>query len=199
MKKLLAAWLVCCLLVPCFALGETEDTFISGEWEYAVRADGRACIVKYLADERVVLVPARLDGHPVAEIGGHAFEEWWSIESVIIQDGVERIGEYAFRLCRNLAAIEIPDSVQEMGPAVFYGCDKLASVKLPKGLTEIPEMAFLECTSLISLTVPASVQAVADTALYACNAMTVIVEPGSWMADYCGRNMIPYLCLDSQD
>ncbi len=42
MKKLLAALLVWCLLVPCFAVGETEDTFISGEWEYSLRADRRA-------------------------------------------------------------------------------------------------------------------------------------------------------------
>ena len=68
--------MVCCLLVPCFALGEAEDTFISGEWEYALQADGWACIVKYRADERMVLVPARLnEHHPVAEIEGHAFEE----------------------------------------------------------------------------------------------------------------------------
>ena len=63
-----------------------------------------------------------------------------------------------------------------IGDAAFYGCTHLANISIPESVTVIGEEAFFWCDSL-----------------------TATVDHGSYAAQYCKENGIPYTYPDSLD
>jgi hypothetical protein len=105
-------------------------------------------ISRYMGKGRDVVIPARIYGKAVVEIGNHAFAECKSLTSVTIPDSVTDIGGYAFAWCESLTSVTIPDSVTDIGNSAFEGCKSLTSVTIPDSVTDIGHSAFLECYSL---------------------------------------------------
>ena len=70
-----------------------------------------------------------------------------------IPDTVTSIGGIAFRDCSSLESITIPDTVTSIGSYAFYGCSSLTSIIIPNAVTCIGDYAFFCCTSLTSITV----------------------------------------------
>ena len=70
-----------------------------------------------------------------------------------IPDTVTSIGGIAFRDCSSLESITIPDTVTSIGSYAFYGCSSLTSIIIPNAVTCIGDYAFFYCTSLTSITV----------------------------------------------
>jgi len=68
------------------------------------------------------------------------------IESIEIDDGIDRIGGRAFEGCINLEAVDFSD-VTELRWRAFYGCGNLKTVNLSE-VTELGEGAFYGCTKL---------------------------------------------------
>ena len=121
-------------------------------------------------------VTATLDGNTLTISGQGAmadfldegdFSLWregsykYTINEVIIEDGVTRIGNYAFADCWYLSSITIPSSVTSIGEYAFYNCKTLTSIEFPEGgtssLTSIGEYAFYNCEALASVTIPEGV------------------------------------------
>lgn len=65
-------------------------------------------------------------GIGVASIGSYAFQQCYSLASVVIPEGVTSIGSYAFSECGSLASIVIPQSVTSIGNNAFYYCKGMA-------------------------------------------------------------------------
>ena len=59
-----------------------------------------------------------------------AFDNCYSLEEIIINEGIRSIGEWAFNACP-LIEMTIPNTVTNMGYGVFGYCDKLQSLTLP--------------------------------------------------------------------
>ena len=59
----------------------------------------------------------------------------YSLESLILPDGVTSIGEYAFRGCESLSNLVIPNSVTSVGKCAFYDCSSLSNVVIPDSIT----------------------------------------------------------------
>lgn len=78
-----------------------------------------------------------------------AFNE--SLETVIIENGVEEIGGAAFFDACALKNVVIPDSVKTLGVAAFGSCISLESLVIPASVTRIDTGAFYNCGNLTDI------------------------------------------------
>lgn len=145
----------------------------SGDYAYYTvgdkTKDGHCVILKYLGNERDIIVPETIDGWPVRTINAGAFvddtenlndtNDYWinpnleNITSVFLPETVTSIYG-AFRNLKKLESINIPKNVTYLGSA-FQGCESLAEIELPEGLTTIGSYAF-EGTAITELILPQS-------------------------------------------
>lgn len=72
-----------------------------------------------------IIIPDTIEGHPVTQIGQHAFAG-----------------------CNNLCSVTIPDSVTQISSYAFQNCGKIANIYVGKGLARIGEYVFSSCDSL---------------------------------------------------
>lgn len=100
----------------------------------------------------------------VEEIKGQAFYGCEKLREVSLSDGLERIGNLAFGACISLESIAIPGSVQTIEGSAFESCTSLSSVSLEEGLEYIGEAAFNNC-ALMAVTIPKSVKEIEPGAL----------------------------------
>ena len=123
-------------------------------------------------------------------IGGSAFEDCTSLQSVMFEKGTQLKtieGGYqgrrsAFYNCTSLTKIEIPASVETIGNNIFDGCTSLQTVTFEKGskFKTIGSDVFSDCTSLTSIEIPASVEEIRGSAFFGCSSLkTVTFEKGS--------------------
>ena len=109
-----------------------------------------------------------------------------------IPDSVTSIGGIAFRDCSSLESITIPDSVTYIGSYAFYGCSSLTSILIPNAVTSIGDYAFFYCTSLTSITVSDNnmYYKSIDGVLFDKNVQKIIAYP-------CGKSSNYYTIPDS--
>ena len=62
------------------------ESYESGGYQY-ILCDGMATITKYCGDANMLVIPDRLDGYPVAAIGGRAFLGCGNLKTVVIPEG----------------------------------------------------------------------------------------------------------------
>ena len=132
----------------------TESSNPASDFEYKVLFDGSVSITKYIGDSTEVVIPTKINGKTVTEIGEHAFANKMKITSVVIPDTVIVIGGGAFTQCISLNKIAIPDSVTEISGGAFYECKKLSDVTIPKNLKKMGHNAFAYCESIKKVTIP---------------------------------------------
>ena len=124
-----------------------------------------------------------------------------SIETVILEEGMENIpdyicagakelknvtipekldnlegyniGNYAFAYS-GLEEITIPDTILTLGSNVFSGCEQLTKVNFSTDLTNIGSGDFSNCTSLKTFTIPNGVTTVGNSAFYGCKYLDTV-------------------------
>ena len=163
--------LLTCFSMP-FAACTNNSAVPSHEYLVVANTDGGLKITGFnpqtLPED--VVIPEKIGGKAVVEIGRLAFSECETITSVYIPDsvkeigknafyhckklkkvtlpeGLERISEYCFSACRSLSSINLPDSVETIGEYSFSGT-KIGAIKMPASLKTIKEYAFLYCLRL---------------------------------------------------
>lgn len=90
--------------------------------------EGTAIISGYSGSAAEVVIPDTIEGCPVVEIGGYAFENCTGVESITVPEGVKDIMFGVFRGCTNLKTVSLPESVTSVGNYAFYGCENLETV-----------------------------------------------------------------------
>ena len=68
---------------------------------------------------------------------------------------VTNIGSYAFYYCSNLTSVSIPNTVKTIGNRAFYVCSGLTSLHIPASVTSIEDRAFAYCSGLETIEVEA--------------------------------------------
>lgn len=159
MKKLFLAVILLCLILSCSCAGAAES-YTCGAFTYTLLEDGTAEITDYAEEEDVwdveLVIPSDLDGHRVTSIGNNAFENAWSLRSVVVPEGVTHIGSIAFDECSNMTSITLPEGIVSIGSKAFMYCDDLTEMVLPESVVTLGDFAFSNCTSLTSINIPYS-------------------------------------------
>lgn len=88
------------------------------------------------------------DGTSVGTVGSYAFADCYSLEDVVLPEGLTSIGEYAFNYCRSLHTVWLPSTLNSIGTNAFYGCNNLfevynlSSLHLTKGNSNYGYVAY---------------------------------------------------------
>lgn len=112
-------------------------------------------------------------------IGDHAFSYNGKIRSISLPDSVKRIGKYAFDSCENLEKIVLSKKLEFMGEGAFSSCNKLRSITIPGYLKNIPESAFMFCQGLKEMKIEQGVETVGNFAFYGCINLKKVEVPNS--------------------
>ena len=109
------------------------ETYVCGDYEYEVLANGKARIVGYTGDERDVLyIPDTLDGHMVGIVGkgsatgGSIDNIEWNAKEIHIPEGVTTIYGNPFTNDQTIKDIYIPSSVTVIDE--MFGCPLLENI-----------------------------------------------------------------------
>ena len=177
------------------------------DWDYWIMDDGTIKLDSFVDySDKVVIVPATLDGYKVSGVSDDAFwhfavdcGEECEVETIIFSEGItfvdgmwgckklkkvvlpstlKEIREDAFKDCVSLKEINIP-SCTVIGTAAFQDCVNLEKVTLPYGLETIGFSAFGGCEKLKNLRIPDTVTKIDGGAFCYCNSLTGIKIPES--------------------
>lgn len=104
-----------------------------------------ARILRVLGDSPCPVLPARVDGRPVTEVGAYCFSartvsggSLWPSDST---ETHEVTGDF-------LEEVVLPDSVQVLNSAAFYNCHRLRRVEAGPGLESLGSDLFTNCKAL---------------------------------------------------
>lgn len=101
-------------------------------FSYTLSEQG-ATVTAYRGKESHVILPERLDGHPVIGIADRAFAGCTQVESITLPKSVLSVGWFAFSGCTRLARVTLPESVTSIGYEAFAYCAKDLTVCAPSG------------------------------------------------------------------
>ena len=131
------------------------DNKISGNFYYQVVHGGKSIQISGLRSTNVsdVVIPSKIEGLPVTEIGPKAFKGNKNIKKVKLPEGITLIGESAFSSCSNLATINLPKSLKVLSYEAFYRTN-ISKITFPSTLESIGGWAFASCKNLTTVSIP---------------------------------------------
>lgn len=135
-----------------FKKEETIFTLNNVKYEFVSEDKKEGAPVRVIGNAgfgRDIVIPAEIEGYPVAEIASNSFRNNDYIHSVRIEAPVP-INDFTFSDCDNLVSVEIsgPDTI---GKQAFSNCKKLENV-VGEDVEQIGEKAFYACAKLKSIT-----------------------------------------------
>lgn len=140
--------------------------------EFKLVGSTGAQITGYTGPGGDVVIPDRIGGAPVTEIGNFAFSGKISLTSVTIPDSVNVIGSNAFDGCTGLQSGVFPANVASIGSYAYYRCTSLTSVRIPNSVTNFESGIFILCTSLTNAVIPRTVTNNLESAFGGCASLT---------------------------
>ena len=78
--------------------------------------------------ERVLRLPAYVDGVPVQMIAPHAFERLPDVEEIILPGTILAVGAFAFYGCRSLRKLTMSDMIEGWGFGAIRFCDEMSEL-----------------------------------------------------------------------
>ena len=138
---------------------------------------GERVKVLYFAFNNCFSLSSVVIPNSVTSISDSAFNACNSLSSVVIPNSVTSIGNSAFNACNSLSSVVIPNGVTSISDSAFNACNSLSSVVIPNGVTSIGSSAFNNCNSLSSVVIPNGVTSIGSSAFYNCNSLSSVVIP----------------------
>ena len=142
---------------------EYAETFISGEYKYALKNTNEAVITRYIGSNSDVVVPETIDGYTVTKIADYAFSAPHSecklrgsncnvigseqIKSITMPATVKKIGAYVFAFNKALESVQMNSEIAEIPYGAFAGAEALKNIDISSA-TRIMPLAFDRCLSL---------------------------------------------------
>lgn len=198
MKKTLSvllAVLIFLCTMPVMALAD-DETFTYGSFTYTVK-DEEATITQL--DQGVtgsVIIPSRIDGYPVTQIGENAFSGCSLVTAITLPVSVKALASKAFSGLTNLDRFDFSGTLIQWcaisfkdGSSVPFGItdnvyiDNSPISQIPytalTGITKIGAYSFYNCATLMSIGFPSSLNTIGNYAFYGNDGLTQITIPAS--------------------
>lgn len=137
--------------VPIIELSEKQT--VEAGWSYRKKSKSIR-ITNYHGTEKNLIIPSKIGGIPVNEIGARAFMRS-KIESIEIPSSVKKIRHKAFAESE-VMRIVIGEGVRDIEYNAFFRCEYLYEINLPTTLKSIGNHAFELCRSLDYIMLPGS-------------------------------------------
>jgi hypothetical protein len=125
----------------------TFDEAKAQGWHYRQKSRSRLRITRYTGDNKDIIVPSKIGGMKVNEIGCEAFRAS-DVKSVRIPNNVEKFGEGMFGYSKVESVVFEDGTIISIPNNAFYDCRELSYVHLPFWLRSIGDKAFLRCQKL---------------------------------------------------
>jgi len=140
----------------------TAEVITSGDWQYALTTDGKVSIVAYTGSQSHVTLSS-IDGHEIISIGGYAFADNTSLQSIILPDTLQGIYQYAFKGTTALQSVTVPAAVAIVDNGAFQGSGVSGVTFAPgSSLVTLGRYAFADTPNLTSVAIPDGVKEIRD-------------------------------------
>ena len=174
MKNAIKALAACvAVMLSCAAWAENAVGPGGRIWTYNI-VGGNARLTAVSTKSGDVIVPKKVNGYDVTEIGG-VFYGCKTITSLAFEapSKVTKIEDSMCYGCTSLTEVSIPASVTTIEDDAFYGCNKLVTLTFeePSSLTSIGWSVFEDCISLTEVTIPDGVTAIGVHAFAYCTSL----------------------------
>ncbi len=116
----------------------------------AVYSDGGKCLVSFLSDDSVFVVP-----EGVEDIGDKAFFGKKQLRWITLPKSLKTIGDEAFFDCDSLQNISIPENVEFIGACAFGDSENLREVEFEGVPQKLKRSMLAGCDNIHSISVPA--------------------------------------------
>ena len=129
------------------------------------------------------------------EFADEAFKDCYSLQVLVLPEGLQKVGYMMVAGCKNLQAIDIPASVEEIEQSAFEDCRSIKSITFggassgapgrfnapaaSSQLKKIGNWAFYNAHELQHLDIPEGVEEIGDGAFYGCTYLEDMVLPSS--------------------
>ena len=202
MKKVVTLATTLILVIIMFMIGSISTSALtSGDFEYEIlSAEDMTCrITKYKASGTEVVIPEKIDGYTVIEIGNHAFAMTYNpsankLERVEFGETIKKMGEDCFDTCTKLKEVYYNGTIDdwckidfedgEANPLRFakqFYIDKqlVVAVVLSEEIEKINDYAFNYYDGIESISFPDALQSIGKEAFYQCSNLKNALIPDS--------------------
>ena len=178
MKKFTSLILVFTLVIMAFAGCESKPAESpASDFKYEIN-DGKVTITRYIGKDADVVIPAQIDGKPVAELRwmrGDSDAEESVLKTVVIPDSVKTVSASCFNNCKKLESVKFGTGLKTIHERAFSNCASLVRIELPEGLTFLGNRAFEKCTSLQYVSIPSTLTGWHGEEFIECSSLTNVV------------------------
>ncbi|MDE6473709.1 MAG: leucine-rich repeat domain-containing protein, partial [Clostridia bacterium] len=102
--------------------------------KYEINDNGGYTVTACNTDEQNIVIPSKIRGKNVNEIGFGAFNRCENLTTIELPDTIINIDDYAFSGCVNLTSVNIPDNVIRLGDGAFSYCKNLTELTVPSSV-----------------------------------------------------------------
>lgn len=152
----------------------------AGKYLWQCLPSGTARVLRVYAADGAIVIPDRLDGHLVAEVGAYCFSDSEHLPEVSIRETEIRSGAgdpMHFHLIAgsDLESLILPDSVVGVKDFAFYNCRKLQKLQIGRKTRKIGSDVFMNCSSLQTIEIRCGVEEASGVAMILQQISTEIV------------------------
>jgi hypothetical protein len=156
----------------------------AGSFQYDLNEAGNGIVIKkYVGNNPRLVIPGRIEGYPVVQIGINAYPNYKVapndlLVSLVIPENVRIISDYAFSNQKNLTSVTLPSTLRVIGGQAFESSG-LRTVRIPDSVEEIEGYAFSRCRNLTDVNIPANIKRIGVNAFQGCSALSNVTIPAS--------------------
>ena len=161
--------------------GEIKETTYNGLNYRYVEGKGEATVIAGDYSQITKLtIPGSIEvdgvSYVVKAIDNSVFSSCYSLDTLIIENGVERIGQNAFYNCSNMKSVSLPVSLKSIGDYSFADSYNITNLIIPEGVKTIGHNAFRWCSGIKLLELPSTLDSIGDYAFYRCSNLSRVVS-----------------------
>lgn len=160
----------------------------ASEFEYE-DVEGGVAITGYNGKAEIVVIPEKINGKDVVEIGKKAFANNINIKAVKVTGAVEKIEEQAFSTCTELEILLTGSSLKIIEKYAFLGCANLKCIELNEGLETMGYGCFSMLPLIDEIYIPSTTKNfLAPFIGTHNNVITIMAEEGSPAQQFATEN-----------